>query len=272
MEPYQPEPVSALEQSRSAVWPLALALIIGLGGLGLGFGGGYAVGIRDRSAPAIAALSTPAAAPRTAAIQPAREWTEGAVNEGGAEVRPKPATATDQAALDRSDRGVRPEADATALGRLLIRSRPAGARVFVDGRDRGQTPATVPGLGRGTHRIRLLRDGYATEDRRVVITASGSAQSVTIALTRAAQPIRASAPAASATTGQFVGALAIDSRPQGAAVFIDGKLAGATPLNVPVVPAGEHAVRLEREGYRRWASSVRVVASGQNRVTASLEK
>jgi serine/threonine-protein kinase len=299
MEPCQPEPVSALEQSRSTVWPLALALIVGLG---LGFGGGYAVGIRDRSAPAVAALSTPAAAPQSAVIQPGREWTEGAVNEparspeparsgepvrstrsssvrlqpdltpGGAEVRPTPATATDGAAADRPNRGVRPEADARALGRLLIRSRPAGARVFVDGRDRGQTPATVPGLGRGTHRIRLVRDGYSTEDRRVVIT-SHSAPSMTIALMRAPQPsIPKSAPAASATTGQFVGALTIDSRPQGAAVFIDGKLAGATPLNVPAVPAGEHAVRLEREGYRRWTSSVRVVASGQNRVTASLEK
>ena len=96
---------------------------------------------------------------------------------------------------------------------------------------------------------------------------------MTIALTRAPQQsIPTSAPAASATTGQLVGGLTVDSRPQGAAVFIDGKLAGATPLNVPAVPAGEHAVRLEREGYRRWTSSVRIVASGQNRVTASLEK
>ena len=63
-----------------------------------------------------------------------------------------------------------------------------------------------------------------------------------------------------------------DSRPQGATVFIDGKLAGATPLSVPAVPAGDHAVRLEREGYRRWTSSVRIVAPGQNRVTASLER
>jgi hypothetical protein len=38
------------------------------------------------------------------------------------------------------------------------------------------------------------------------------------------------------------------------------------------VAAGEHAVRLEYDGYRRWTSSVRVVASEQNRVTASLER
>jgi hypothetical protein len=250
---------------------LALALIVGLG---LGFGGGYAVGMRERPAPATSALSTPAAASQPATIQSGREWTEGAVTEparsaqsGGVTLQPG------NAAADRPDRGVRPGADVTALGRLVIRSAPPGARVFVDGRDRGQTPATVPGLGRGAHRIRLVREGYSTEDRRVVMTASRSPQSMTIALTRVPQPSSpASAPAASATTGQFAGALTVDSRPQGAAVFIDGKLAGATPLRVPAVPAGEHAVRLEREGYRRWTASVRIVASGQNRVTASLER
>jgi hypothetical protein len=38
------------------------------------------------------------------------------------------------------------------------------------------------------------------------------------------------------------------------------------------VSAGEHAIRIERDGYRRWSSSVRIVAAEQNRVTASLER
>jgi hypothetical protein len=64
----------------------------------------------------------------------------------------------------------------------------------------------------------------------------------------------------------------VDSRPTGAKVYLDGKLMGDTPLSLQTVAVGEHAVRLEREGYRRWLSSVRVVASEQNRVTASLER
>jgi PEGA domain len=55
-------------------------------------------------------------------------------------------------------------------------------------------------------------------------------------------------------------------------VYLDGRLMGDTPLSLQTVAVGEHAVRLEREGYRRWLSSVRVVASEQNRVTASLER
>jgi hypothetical protein len=55
-------------------------------------------------------------------------------------------------------------------------------------------------------------------------------------------------------------------------VFLDGKLVGTTPVSLPVVAAGDHAIRLERDGYLRWSSSVRIVATEQNRVTASLER
>src|SRR4029450_9741705 len=85
-------------------------------------------------------------------------------------------------------------------------------------------------------------------------------------------PERTSATSASGTAGRFVGSLYVDSRPSGARVFLDGKLIGSTPLEVPSVPAGEHAVRLESDGYRRWSSSVRVVASGGERVRGARER
>jgi serine/threonine-protein kinase len=77
---------------------------------------------------------------------------------------------------------------------------------------------------------------------------------------------------ASGTAGRFAGRLSVESNPTGARVFLDNRLIGTTPLAVPSVPAGSHAIRLERDGYRRWSSSVRVVAAEQNRVTASLER
>ncbi len=77
---------------------------------------------------------------------------------------------------------------------------------------------------------------------------------------------------ASGTAGRFVGRLSVDSRPAGARVFLDGRLIGTTPLSVASVRAGEHAIRLERDGYRLWSSSIRIVAAEQNRVTASLER
>jgi hypothetical protein len=159
-----------------------------------------------------------------------------------------------------------------------VRSTPAGARVFVDGREQGKTPLAVGDLTRGVHRVRVVREGYATEERRVTFTASRPTQSMTIPLsrvrlaeTRDTKP-RAPAAATPGTAGRFVGALTVISRPPGATVFLDGRQVGSTPLQLPSLDAGSHAVRLELDGYRHWSSSVRVVAAEQNRVTASLEK
>ena len=70
----------------------------------------------------------------------------------------------------------------------------------------------------------------------------------------------------------MAGALSVESLPPGAQVFLDGKLVGVTPLALASVPAGDRAIHLDRAGYRRWSSSVRIVASENSRVTASLEK
>jgi hypothetical protein len=150
---------------------------------------------------------------------------------------------------------------------LLVRSTPAGARVTVDGRDAGVTPATVRNLADGSHRVRITRDGYAPEERRILISRGRPSQSLIVPL--ASERVASATPAA---TGPFVGELMVESRPPGAKVFLDGKLLGTTPFAQPAIPAGEHAIRLERDGYRRWSSSIRVVANEQNRVTASLER
>ena len=142
-----------------------------------------------------------------------------------------------------------------------MRSTPAGARVSIDGRDAGVTPAVVRDLARGSHSVRVTRDGYIAEERRIVIAPRREAVSITVPLSPAV-----------ATNGRFVGDLTVQSRPTGAKVFLDGKLIGMTPLSFPAVRAGEHAVRLEYDGYRRWSSVVRVVANEANRVTASLER
>jgi hypothetical protein len=81
-----------------------------------------------------------------------------------------------------------------------------------------------------------------------------------------------STPMTAGSVGRYTGALTVLSRPSGASVFIDARLVGTTPLSLPVVGAGSHALRLEHDGYRRWTSSVRVVANEHSRVTASLEK
>jgi hypothetical protein len=150
--------------------------------------------------------------------------------------------------------------------------------VFVDGRAYGQTPVAVRDLAPGAHRVRLVRDGYLPAEQRVVITRTQPAQSLTITLPeRGTAPAgvtgsRTPPPSTSATMGRFTGALVIDSRPAGARVFMDNRLVGTTPLVLDAVRAGEHALRLERDGYRRWTTQARIIAGERNRITASLER
>jgi PEGA domain/Protein kinase domain len=268
--------LSAFEVTRTAVWPLVLALGVGIA---IGFAGGYFSGTREQPPPPAAVAASPAP------VAAAKEFTESAVappSMGKSEVRSQKSEVEVPKEDDRKPSLPLPLKSETSNlkspapeGRLLVRTRPAGARVSVDGKDYGKTPATIHDLARGAHRVKISHEGYVTDERRIVVTAAKPGPAITVALvpTRAA----ASAPAARGTqaaapTAAFVGSLSVDSRPAGATVFMDGKLIGTTPVSLKSVPAGEHAIRLEHDGYRRWSSSVRVVASEQNRVTASLER
>jgi len=261
------------------VWPIGVAAIIGIA---VGFGVGYTVAIRDRSVPVPVAATSPA--PPVVVAQPATTPAPAAP----VVVEPLLAPQTTKAAPSSAE----PPAPAVFDGRVLVRSTPSGARVFVDGKDRGQTPVTIGALGRGEHRIRVVRDGYTVAERRVVLSPSRPSQSLAVPLAREpgakdavlpkpaappapapkATPQAAAAPTPSAATSAQPGALVVESRPPGATVVVDGRVAGTTPLNLGDVRAGNHAVRIERDGYRTWTSTVAVTGGEQSRVTASLEK
>jgi hypothetical protein len=68
----------------------------------------------------------------------------------------------------------------------------------------------------------------------------------------------------------FRGALMMNSKPEGAMVFINGEPVGSTPLVLKGLPVGSRAVRIEAEGYQPWSASVRVTANQQTQVMAAL--
>jgi hypothetical protein len=283
MDSYRPVPEGSLDRPRlpSSFAPLAFALVIG-GALGFAFG--FGVGTRGGSeAPsdasvAAATSSSPNGGTAAATSGSAREFTEGTV--AGAATDPNRTVGVPpraQPTVSSPPRATaRPAAPAAIVGSLLVRSTPLGARVFVDGREYGRTPVTVGNLARGEHRVRVTRDGFATDERRVTITPAQRAHSITVrlsperaaaAVTSGAQPARAAA-----TAERGTGQLTVESRPAGAQVFIDGRLVGTTPLTLDDVPVGEHALHLDLDGYRRWSSAIRVAASTPNRVAASLDR
>jgi PEGA domain/Protein kinase domain len=265
---------SAAASARSRlIWPMAAILVIGIG---LGFAVGY--GFKGPRAPAPAldsdaplpsatAVSAPKESPAPTATS-GRDFTESVVQQP-----PAPA----KSPAHGESRATPPAATAPAAfeGRLLVRSEPAGASVIVDGREYGTTPAIVRPLTRGTHRVRVIRDGYIPEERSVAVTRNQPAPSLLVTLEPrrpAAERVSQAGSPAPSLAGPYTGLLVVESLPPGASVYLDNKAVGRTPLTLSSVNAGEHVVRLERDGYHRWARSIRVVATERNRVTASLER
>jgi hypothetical protein len=65
------------------------------------------------------------------------------------------------------------------LGSLSVTTTPAGAFIFIDGVQRGVSPATIPGLSTGTHTVLLKLDGYQDLSTPVTIAAGKTQDYVT---------------------------------------------------------------------------------------------
>jgi hypothetical protein len=252
------EPPDGTPREGYGAGAIAAALVMGL------VVGAAAVWMSLRSAPpsgtSNTAPSLQAAPARTA--ESAREVTETAI----APPRDVAVAPAARSAPQSADAAPATERDAG----LLVHSTPAGALVTVDGEPRGTTPVAVRGLELGARSVVISRPGYESVARQVVLSAGRPSRTLEIALTTAGRP-GPSAVARTPVTGRREGSLVIDSRPSGAAVTIDGRAVGVTPLTLPTIAAGRHTVRLERAGYRPVTTAVDVKAGERARVAARLE-
>jgi hypothetical protein len=138
-------------------------------------------------------------------------------------------------------------------GELAVQSRPPGARVIVDGKDRGVTPTTVR-LPAGPH-VLEVQVGKA-EPRVIPLTIAAGVQTSQYIELRDV-----------ATTGS----LSIKSEPPGARITIDGQPRGTTPATIPNLTVGDHAVVLELAG-RTTSQSVRIAAGSSAQLTVPMPR
>ena len=103
-------------------------------------------------------------------------------------------------------------------GELAVQSRPPGARVVVDGKDRGVTPLTLR-LPSGAHVLEVQVG--KSEPRVIPLTIQAGVQT--------AQYIELQ-------DAPVTGALEIKSEPSGARMIIDGQPRGTTPATIPNLP------------------------------------
>jgi hypothetical protein len=137
-------------------------------------------------------------------------------------------------------------AGGAAMGTLDVQSSPVGVQVFIDGEERGQTPARLS-LKAGAH-ILELRGRGVPRVTPINVTAGGQvSQYVEFADT----PV----------TGQ----LQVQSQPAGAKVQVDGVDRGVAPVTVPNLTPGSHEVVLTSA-----AGSVKQVVNVQAGGTASI--
>jgi eukaryotic-like serine/threonine-protein kinase len=136
---------------------------------------------------------------------------------------------------------------------LGVESDPVGASVFVDDRDMGVTPLSLPGLSLGEHVVRVTRNGFASGQLSIAVTPEGI------------PPLRF-------VLESLTAPLRIASEPAGASVTLDGRGLGTTPLDAITVSPGKHDVTLEHAGFRVWRSSFEATAGKPVELSAALDR
>jgi TonB family protein len=168
---------------------------------------------------------------------------------GVAEVAPASEAATNP---------VEPVSPPTA-GTLRVVAEPAGARVLVNGKPRGQAPLELAGLRFGTYQVRVESKGYDPQTRDVSVAADSATVELRVALAR----VSVAPPAAS-------GLADVVSTPSGASVSVDGRKVGRTPLTGLALRAGRRRVEVALEGRQTWSNTIDVTAGRKLRVEAAL--
>lgn len=138
--------------------------------------------------------------------------------------------------------GIRPTIPAATYSQLLISSNPAGCHVRVNGRDKGVTPLSLT-LTPGSYEVLFYMDGYLPQERKVTIQSGRDASvSATLEADTAEEDDDWSMISSTPSVVRY-GKLLVMSTPAGAAVKVDGKPSGATPLTLTLTP-GAHQVEV----------------------------
>lgn len=128
---------------------------------------------------------------------------------------------------------------------------PVGAQVELNGEPRGVTPLELNGLAAGEHVVRVVAEGHAPFEQRVVL-AERATETVMARLERAVE----------FDPETVDGRLTFETDPP-CEVFVGGTSLGRTPLRRARVPSGPLEVELVDADGQRFRTRVPVRASGE---------
>ena len=138
-------------------------------------------------------------------------------------------------------------------GTVSITSAPSNATTFIDSKEVGITPVVITDPSPGTHTVELKMDGYERWSKSIDIV-EGKETVITADLQMKA------------------GSISVNSKPQEAIIYIDGKKSGKTPETITDLIPGTHLVKVIMNGYEDWSESVDIIGDKKNTLTAELLK
>ena len=110
-------------------------------------------------------------------------------------------------------------------------------------------------LGEGSYRMECRKEGYETSVVTKEITLEMNGQTVELPVPR---PI--------------YGSLNVESTPQLATLYIDGKDCGTTPKSVNEILIGQHKIRISKEGYDDYTETITIAKGERKQVVSTLIK
>jgi hypothetical protein len=143
---------------------------------------------------------------------------------------------------------VRSETEPGSSPELEVVTEPAGADVYVGYRLFGESPLTINTLDPGRYEVRIEKDGYYPEERRVVLE-TGTSVRLEIEL----EPI--------------TGFLDIRANVPDITVIIDGESYDSDLIELPI---GRYDVTIRRFGYRDVMERVSIMAERQTEIDVTL--
>ncbi len=132
-----------------------------------------------------------------------------------------------------------------------IASQPAGAQVSVDGKLLGPTPLAAE-LLHGEHRLSVSRAGYKPWSRTLQVEAGRAVSIPDVVLAKAD------------------GMLEIVTEPRGAAITVDGRYRGESPLKVAVTPDTDHRITAMLAGHEPQNASGRAASDATSNIALQL--
>ncbi len=128
--------------------------------------------------------------------------------------------------------------DLTRLGTLKLTSLPFdGAKVYIDGIYRGDTPLNVT-LPIGTHKLLFKMEGYSDKERTVTLM-SGDVKTINVDM-------------------RDTGYLTVVSDPLGANVYLDGAKVDITPMQKRELVVGPHQITIKYFNYQPYTSIIQI--------------